>query len=339
MLTRRELFILGVLSFLRLAIGSRVHGMVDPVGEELSLKEMARRRLHHQRGRFRNPWLPQEEIRLWTYLKWQLSRNPYREAKRHAKAPEVIRLRPYDLVSGANPEVFFLGHATVWGRVAGRRILFDPIFDDVRPFFRRLTPFPLQPEHLPQPDLVLISHGHRDHLALSSLKILSRGPLILVPLGGGRYLRKIADQVIEFDWFETRVISGLKVTLLPCQHWSKMGLFDTNAMLWGSWLVEAEGLKLFFAGDTGYFRGFKEYGERFGPIDLAFLPIGAFEPRWFMRFVHLDPFEAVRAAKDLRACLFVPIHWGVFDMSDEPVDLPPRLVKEAALKEGLLGRL
>ncbi len=339
MLSRRQLFILGVLSFLRLAIGGRAYGTSHPPRRDLPLEEMAHLRLHHQGGRFCNPWLAREEIRLWAYIKWQFSRNPYREAKRRAKPPSLRRVAPLDLVSGANPRIFFLGHATVWMRLAGQNLIFDPIFGDVRPFFRRAVPFPLAPEEIPWPDLIFISHGHRDHLALDSLKAIPGRPRLLSPLGGKRYLKRLGLPIMEFDWFESRVISGLRVTLLPCQHWSKMGLFDTNAMLWGSWLLEAGDLKVFFAGDTGYFGGFREYGQRFGPFDLALLPIGAFEPRWFMKTVHMDPFEAVWAAKELGARVFVPIHWGVFDMSDEPLDLPPKLVQEAARREGLADRL
>ena len=128
---------------------------------------------------------------------------------------------------------------------------------------------------------------------------------------------------------------GITYRLLPVQHWTKRTLWDNNKRLWGSWLIEGGGRKIFFAGDTGYFFGFKEFGRKFGPIDAALMPMAAYEPRWFMKTHHMNPREAVLAFQDLKARVLIPQQWGVFDLTDEPLDLPPKAYREAAQAAGL----
>jgi len=140
---------------------------------------------------------------------------------------------------------------------------------------------------------------------------------------------------VELDWLEEREILGLRIKALPVQHWSKRGLLDTNLSLWCGYLVEGDGFRLFFGGDTGYFFGFKEIGTYFGPFDLALLPAGAFLPRRLMSPLHLSPAEAVTAALDLQARFAMPIHWGAYRLGDEELDDPPRLFKREAMKHGL----
>jgi L-ascorbate metabolism protein UlaG (beta-lactamase superfamily) len=141
--------------------------------------------------------------------------------------------------------------------------------------------------------------------------------------------------VVELDWWQSAERGRFTITCLPSQHWSRRIELGTNRSLWCTWLIDSGKRRYFFAGDTGYFAGFAEYGRRFGPIDVALLPIGAYEPRWFMRWQHMDPQEAVQAYRDLRANTMLGMHWGTFDLTDEPADLPPRelavLVEQAQL--------
>ncbi len=185
--------------------------------------------------------------------------------------------------------------------------------------------------------VVLISHDHYDHLDKDSIRKLGTGPLYLTPLGYREWIEDILPgaKVIELDWFQKYTFHGVTYRLLPVQHWTKRTPFDTNRRLWGSWLVESSNRKVYFAGDSGYFPGFAEYGRKFGPMDAALLPIGAYEPRWFMSVYHMDPGEAVLAFKELRAKVFIPQQWGVFDLTDEPMDLPPKDYRKAAETSGL----
>lgn len=328
---RRQFLLLSVVPLLRMALHREMArcGALTPKG--IDFETMARERRHHGGAGFRNPWLSEGQGAEGRDLRWRVGANPYRKDKVSASPPSTLRMDPSKVALMRSPTVTFLGHSTVWLRLAGRNILTDPVLGNIFPFLSRLQPVPCDPERLPAMDMVLISHAHRDHLDISSLRQLRGNPLIAVPLGCGgilkRWLRN--SRLVEFDWFESLDLGDLCLTALPAQHWSKRGLRDTNRTLWASWLVTAPEGRVFFAGDTGYFPGIAEFGRKFGPIDLACLPIGAFEPRWFMRSVHMGPEEAVLAANDLRARRVLPIHWGTFGLGDEPVDLPPRAFQKA----------
>ncbi len=247
----------------------------------------------------------------------------------------VRQRKPEELIQ--QDLVCFLGHNTVWVHIGGRRLLFDPIFGPIGGVIRRRTPVPLPVEEIPPPHLVFYSHAHRDHLDLPSLRALSGTPQVVVPLGAGRYLA--SNTFWELDWLEEKTLEGLRCLCLPVQHWSQRGLFDHNTSLWAAYLVEIEGFRIFFGGDTGYFEGFREIGERYGPFDLALLPCGAYEPRELMAAFHLSPEEAVQAALDLRARLAIPIHWGVYPLGDEAPEDPPRRFLEEARRRGLSARV
>ncbi|MBX6422998.1 MBL fold metallo-hydrolase [Thermosulfurimonas sp. F29] len=256
------------------------------------------------------------------------------------RAPKTFPLR----VSFPPPEVLeedfllcFLGHNTVFLRAGGRTLLFDPILGPIGGVLRRRTPPPLSPESLPSPDLVLVSHAHLDHLDRPTLKRLSGDFTLVAGVGTHRYLER--NRLVELDWLEERVIFGVRILGLPVQHWSQRGLFDHNRSLWLGFLVEVAGLRLFFGGDTGYFRGFREIGAEFGPFDLALLPCGAYEPRELMAPFHMTPEEAVQAALDLRAEAAVPLHWGAYFLGDEPPEEPPQRFAEEARRRGLRARV
>jgi N-acyl-phosphatidylethanolamine-hydrolysing phospholipase D len=140
--------------------------------------------------------------------------------------------------------------------------------------------------------------------------------------------------VVELDWWQSARHGRFEITCLPSQHWSRRVEHGDNQTLWCSWLVDSGDYRYFFAGDTGYFPGFAEYGRTFAPIDVAMLPIGGYEPRWFMRYQHMDPADAYQAFLDLGARYMLPMHWGTFDLTDEPADLPPHVLAKVVAERG-----
>jgi N-acyl-phosphatidylethanolamine-hydrolysing phospholipase D len=268
-------------------------------------------------------------------LKWKLSPNPYGEAKCNRPSFPVVRPVLSEIFSRGD-SITYLGHATLWIHLQGKNILTDPVFGKIWLGITRHTPFPLDPGELPPIEVVLISHNHYDQLDKQSLRRLGTAPLYLTPLGYRDWFAKILPgaRVIELDWFEVTTHQGMIFRLLPAQHWTKRSAGDTNRSLWGAWLIQGVDRKVFFGGDSGYFFGFEEYGRKFGPLDVALLPIGAYEPRWFMAAQHMNPYEAVKAFQDLKAKVFIPQQWGVFDLANEPLDLPPQAFREAARAAG-----
>ena len=180
--------------------------------------------------------------------------------------------------------------------------------------------------------MVLLSHNHYDHCDLPTLGRLAErfDPIVVTPLGNGALVRSSGiRRVEELDWWEEATTSVLPVTLTPAQHFSARGLLDRNRALWGGFTLVAGGVRLFFAGDTAYARVFRDVRERLGPIDLALLPIGAYEPRWFMQSVHMNPAEAVQAHLDLEASESVGMHFGTFQLTTEGIDEPLRALEDA----------
>ncbi|MEH6911149.1 MAG: MBL fold metallo-hydrolase [Oceanicoccus sp.] len=243
----------------------------------------------------------------------------------------------------SKPTVTWIGHATLLVQIEHVTFLTDPIWSNRPspvPIFgpRRFVQPGLAFEDLPPIDFVLISHNHYDHLDLPTLRSLAErnaDTVFFVPMGNGDLLRGqgIAN-VQELDWGQTATYKGATIHCLPSQHWSKRSLTDNHKALWSSWAVTGDERRFYFAGDTGYFPGFEEIGRKLGPFDLAAVPIGAYEPRAMMRESHMNPEEAVRAAQDLRAETALGIHFGTFDLSDEPLAEPPRRFKDKAADSG-----
>ena len=242
------------------------------------------------------------------------------------------------------PTVTWVGHATMLVQVGHVSFLTDPIWSDwpspvpmVGP--QRYVEPGIAMDDLPPIAFVVISHNHYDHLDLPTLTALAgrdHQTVFYVPLGNGDLLRRNGvSNVQEMDWGQTAQHAGVTVHCLPSQHWSKRSFNDDQQALWSSWAVTSDQGNVFFAGDTGYFGGFKDIGERLGPFDLAALPIGAYEPRAMMRESHMNPEEAIQAAIDLGARHAVAMHFGTFDLSDEPLDEPPRRFRQAALDRDL----
>jgi L-ascorbate metabolism protein UlaG (beta-lactamase superfamily) len=238
----------------------------------------------------------------------------------------------------------FVTHATFVLRFGngseGATVLADPIWSErCSPVSfagpRRVHAPGVVFDSLPRVDVVVISHNHYDHLDLPTLKqVWERdSALFLVPLGDRALLEGAGiGRVEEMDWWESREFAGLSITFLPAQHWSARGLFDRNKSLWGSWGITApDGTRVYHGGDTGYSSHFTAIRERWGAPDLALLPIGAYAPRWFMGAAHVDPAEAVRAFLDLAARKGVGMHFGAFQLTNEPWDEPARLTRELAV--------
>ncbi len=241
------------------------------------------------------------------------------------------------------PTATWIGHATLLVQMGNLSFLTDPIWSPTASPIswlgpRRYAAPGVALDALPPIDFVLISHSHYDHLDLPTLvRLAQRDPAtrFLVPLGNAALLRDAGiEHVEEFDWGQGARVGAVEATCVPSQHWSQRGLFDARRSLWCAWVVRAPERRFYFAGDSGWFPGFADVGRVFGPFDLAALPIGAYQPTAMMRPHHLDPEQAVDAGVALRAQRLVGIHFGTFDLSDEPLDEPPRRFRAAAAKAG-----
>ncbi|QWF85028.1 MBL fold metallo-hydrolase [Amycolatopsis sp. CA-230715] len=226
----------------------------------------------------------------------------------------------------------WVGHATYLVRLGGVAVLTDPVWSAKIPGVpRRLTPPGLAWAELPAIDVVLVSHNHYDHLDAPTIDRLPKRVPVLVGAGLGRWFRRRGfTEVVELDWWESVEVAGLRFDFVPSHHWSRRGPFDACTSLWGGWVVTApDGTRTYHAGDSGYGGWFAEIGARYPGIDVAMLPIGAYEPRWFMSPVHMDPDEAVRALADLGARRLASMHWGTFVLTKEPVDEPLDRIRAA----------
>ena len=257
---------------------------------------------------------------------------------RRADFPAVASDLPAILDNRGTPTVTWVGHSTLLLQLDGVNILTDPQWSPrASPVSfagpRRVSPPGLPFEDLPPIHVVVISHDHYDHLDVATVKRLAaeHRPKFLVPLGLKAWFANIGiTDVDELDWWDHRELRQLTFTCVPAQHFSGRTLWDRNRRLWGGWVVAGRAKRLYFAGDTAYFAGFKEIGARLGPFDLAAVPIGAYVPANIMRASHTNPEEALQAFADVRGRTFVPIHWGTFDLAEEPLEEPPqRLAAEA----------
>ena len=238
----------------------------------------------------------------------------------------------------------WIGHATYLINNGDITILTDPIFSKrASPIGfagpKRMIPPAMTLDDLPKVDVVVVSHNHYDHLDIWSLKKLYKlnpETIFLVPAGDRLKLIKAGiENVYEMQWWGAFNLSNTTFHFTPVQHWSKRGLFDRNKSLWGGWFIQSNDLALYHAGDTGYSSDFKTTYERLGAPDYSFIPIGAYDPRWFMKDSHVNPEEAVQIALDLKTPHSFGMHWGTFTLTDEPVLEPPARLKEALKEQNL----
>jgi L-ascorbate metabolism protein UlaG (beta-lactamase superfamily) len=268
-------------------------------------------------------------------IRWQRSSRPEPSPK---FVEDVKPSTPPPRVEGGGLRITMVNHSTLLIQQRGINLLTDPIWSERASPLRWIGPKRHRRpgvawDDLPEIDMVLISHNHYDHLDLPTLRLLEgRGkPAFLVPMGVGRLLRdERIGPVQEFDWGGRAAVGGCAVHCVPAQHFSGRRLFDRNATLWCGYVIECAGRTVYFAADTGFGEHFVWIREKFGAPDVALLPIGAYEPRWFMSPVHMAPAEAVQAHRILGARTSIAIHHGTFRLTDEALDTPKRALMEAA---------
>ncbi len=242
--------------------------------------------------------------------------------------------------------ITWIGHATVLLQLNGLNILTDPHFTErASPVSwagpKRVVQPGIALEDLPKIDVVVVSHDHYDSLDAGTIEeLLQRkggdNTMFFVPLGLKAWFKDVgATRVTEMDWWETRQQNGIEIIAVPVHHWSQRTPLSKNATLWAGWVIRSKDFSFFFAGDSGYTTHFKEIGEKLGPFDLAAIPIGAYEPRWFMKHYHINPEESVQVHLDVQAKRSVAIHWGTFMLTDEPLDEPPKRLAQALEAKGL----
>jgi N-acyl-phosphatidylethanolamine-hydrolysing phospholipase D len=308
----------------------------------------ASRPAHHDlRGGYRNPWPSSPAHGFGSFLKWILTR------KRRPTGPDILRsVVPNSAISRLDDHalsVTWIGHSTFLIRSAGISVLTDPIWSERAspvPFAgpRRHTPPGVPLEELPPVNAVFISHDHYDHLDDATTRFLiDRYPLAkwITPLGVSAFFRKRgARDVIELDWWESYSFGEISAFCTPARHFSGRYPWNRNATLWSGWVIGLGDRRVFFAGDTAFHPDFADIAGRFGPLDAAILPIGAYDPRWFMQAVHMNPEEAVAAWSGIAEtagndeCVFIPSHWGTFRLTDEPLDEPPRRLRNLWSRAG-----
>tara|TARA_A100001037_G_scaffold303622_1_gene338085 strand:- start:1134 stop:2198 length:1065 start_codon:yes stop_codon:yes gene_type:complete len=241
-------------------------------------------------------------------------------------------------------KITWIGHSTFLVQMDGLTFLTDPIWSNTASPIPPLGPQRLikpgiKLDDLPPIDFVIISHNHYDHMDIPTLRALTKKNnklIVYVPLNNAHILRRNGiHRIKEMDWGSHVSHQNVDIYCLPAQHWSKRTLTDTRKALWASWAIIGTKRRFYFAGDTGYFDSFKSIGENLGPFDLAALPIGAYKPKSMMRSYHMNPEEAVAAAVDIQAKKAVAMHFGTFNLSDEPISEPPLRFKTAAAKNGL----
>jgi N-acyl-phosphatidylethanolamine-hydrolysing phospholipase D len=316
---------------------------------------------HDPRGGFRNPWPGSALPRFPSLIRWGIERR-VRGIPPDPDPSVFTHVTPAFSTPRAAADVLtvtWIGHATALIQIGGRNVLTDPMFGErASPVSfagpRRWVAPGVALAALPPLDLILLSHNHYDHLDVGSVRALTArfpGTPWMVPRGLAATVSKVGwrhgqdgrdrrdrQMIRELDWWEPVTLGGLTVAATPAQHFSARGPFDRNRTLWCGFAIAAEQHRVYFAGDTGDHPEFAHIAERLGPFDLALLPIGAYEPRWFMRPVHLNPEEAVQAFLDLGGGdrgVLMGIHWGTFKLTDEPMDEPPARTMAAWEKAGL----
>ncbi|XP_076369531.1 N-acyl-phosphatidylethanolamine-hydrolyzing phospholipase D-like isoform X1 [Tachypleus tridentatus] len=296
-------------------------------------------------GRFQNPWPTWRPPTITNILKFGLSKDKSNiPSKSELDLILPLTMPDFSQIDSSPKEgicVTWIGHATVLVEIEGIHLLTDPMFSEraspsqvVGP--KRYRDAPCSVSDLPTIHAVIISHSHYDHLDLNSVTQLNNrfGSDLrwFVPMGLLPWMNQVGcDNVVELDWWEENCLpdfSHISFVFTPTQHWSKRTVSDDNKVLWGSWCVIGPSSRFFFAGDTGYCEVFKQIGQMYGPFDVSAIPIGAYEPRWFLKYQHIDPHEAVRIHEDVQSKCSVAIHWGTFRLSNEYYLDPPRKLRE-----------
>jgi N-acyl-phosphatidylethanolamine-hydrolysing phospholipase D len=301
---------------------------------------------HHTAEGFKNLHIDEPDKSFFDFLKMRFFGDE--QWADHFALADQVPLQQVNLIAinqpSLAPQVTWLGHSSFLIQYKGMTILTDPIFSDrASPFSfagpKRYVAHPMDYQQLPPIDAVIISHNHFDHLDSEAIQQLADVTHFVVPL-------KIADWLIEqdvkpqniteLDWWQSTEISSMQFGALPSQHWSARGLTDRFETLWASWSIKIDDFTLWFAGDTGYNPvQFKQIGEHLDTVDLALIPIGAYAPRWFMQWYHVNPQEAVKIHQDIKPRKSIGMHWGTFPLTAEPPMEPPQRLSEVLSSEGI----
>jgi N-acyl-phosphatidylethanolamine-hydrolysing phospholipase D len=311
---------------------------------------------HHTPSGFKNNYVSAVDKSLGDLLRWRweafrqgLPKPP--QTPTPSVAPDLAAIHANSRAAALmQPAITWIGHASMLVQASGLNVLTDPLFGNRASPLQFVGPLRTQPpgvalEDLPAIDAVVISHNHYDHLdkgTVIALNARARGDtLFLVPLGLKAWMAGLGiTNVVELDWWQSHALRGVEFFLTPVQHWSARGMGDRCQTLWGGWAVFGADFHWYFTGDTGYSRDFIDTREHFADrnadgFDLALIAVGAYEPRWFMKAQHVNPAEAVQIHKDLAPKRSVGVHWGTFNLTDEPLDQPPRDLAEARLAQGV----
>lgn len=265
-------------------------------------------------------------------LKWRFGENPFQEEK--ANDQQRLQVRdPKSFLAGEEDGILWLGHASFYIRLGGQTILIDPVFGKP-PFIKTYVDVPNPLENIEKVDYLLVSHDHRDHSDEATIRAVSaKFPQAKVLTGlemDGLLKDWLSGGEIETaGWYQQYSLpkNGLKISFLPTRHWARRGLFDMNRRLWGAFVIEGGGKTIYFGGDSGYGSHYRDLKEIFPNIDIFIVGIGAYEPRWFMNANHQSPEEAFRAFQESGAKTLIPMHFGRFELSDEPPGQPLNILR------------
>jgi len=303
-----------------------------------------------KKGRFSNPFPTYEGQKLLQHIQWMWGR-------KHTKAPHPSLSDLHEALVMGNPsresikhtphekskaiQTTWIGQSTLLVQMGGINILTDPMFSEIcSPVSflgpKRLISAPFSISDLPKIDIVLISHDHYDHLDLPSVKALGNNPKWIIPQGMGKWFHKLGiTNVSELGWWKSVFHKDIEIIATPAQHWSGRSPMDQWQSLWCGYAVHAPNSKFYFCGDSGYCDVFKQIGAELGPFDLSALPIGGYEPEWFMKSHHMSPKEAVQTHVDIKSKKSFAMHWGTFVFTDEHVLAPPKDLLKATTSQGV----
>jgi len=283
---------------------------------------------HFKDGAYFNPWMPMERKGFFTFLRWKLEKKHTYTGEERAFLPAVIPELKKRIQSQPDGDfIVWIGHSTFLLRINGEYWMTDPMFSERALLPKRVTPPAITPEEIIKLGgklTVILSHNHYDHCDSKSITDLPEHTRVFVPLGLKDFVSGLKKtNVIEMDWWQTIDCgNGITLICLPVQHWSRRIGQGFNETLWASYLIITPTVTIYYGADSGYFIGYKEYGQRFPHIDYALLPTTAYQPRWFMHYAHVNIPEAIQAFEDLNARYFIPTQWGTFHLGDEPPGYP-----------------
>jgi L-ascorbate metabolism protein UlaG (beta-lactamase superfamily) len=275
--------------------------------------------------------------------KWQTGPKPHKLAKKNDTwKPQMVQDTAF--ATNSRDCLVWLGHAWFFLRLGGVNMLLDPVLFKI-PLVKQIATNPYRPDVFGHIDLVFVSHDHRDHMdqkSLAAVSALYPKAHIITGLNNGTVLRKwCSNPITEMGWYQQwqNDKGDVTVTYLPTRHWSRRYLNDTNRRLWGAFMIEANGKKIYFGSDSGFGSHFKELNILFSNIDIAMLGIGAFRPEWFMHQAHMSPWDAVKAFHDTGAKAFLPMHFGTLDLSDEPPGEPAAIIRQLQEENKIAGNI